>query len=557
MGAQQSSSQGSGHDAAAPTQKTCYYELLAIDKHATDEEALTLTRIKKAYRRKALELHPDRNLDNVAVATQKFAEVQSAYEVLSDPQERAWYDSHRDAILRGEDADGAGGDQPSTFRNVRLTSTEEILSLMRRFNTTIPFNDEPTGFYGIARETFEHLVLEEQAAADFDDVECPDYPTFGQSDDDYDTVVKTFYSSWANFSTRKSFSWKDKYRLSDAPDRRVRRLMEKENKKLREDAAREFNDAVRFLVTFVRKRDPRYLPNSQTEFERQKAMRDAAAAQAARSRAANQEKLASAGVSDWVTARENEVEDDHFEDSEESEEEESEIEVLECVVCNKEFKSVNQLEAHERSKKHTKAVQALRRQMRKEGAELELDSTPKSHAKEETESKSKSKLKNNVQDSESESEADAQARSPSSPSITPQEDLIAENIKKNESQIPEQDADTPSSDDGDYAPRSAVQDRLFESSSHVTVDEDDQELAAALDETSINETAAPEKKKGKAKMKREKKAAREAQTTDTNRCGVCAETFPSRTKLFQHINDEGHATPVSVSTKGAKGKKKR
>ncbi|CAG9991356.1 unnamed protein product [Clonostachys byssicola] len=552
MGAQQSSSQGSGNDAAAPTQKTCYYELLAIDKHATDEE------IKKAYRRKALELHPDRNLDNVAVATQKFAEVQSAYEVLSDPQERAWYDSHRDAILRGEDADGGGGDQPSTFRNVRLTSTEEILSLMRRFNTTIPFNDEPTGFYGIARETFEHLVLEEQAAADFDDVDCPDYPTFGQSDDDYDTVVRTFYSSWANFSTRKSFSWKDKYRLSDAPDRRVRRLMEKENKKLREDAAREFNDAVRFLVTFVRKRDPRYLPNSQTESDRQKAMRDAAAAQAARSRAANQEKLASAQVSDWVTARENEVEEDHFEESEESEEEESEIEVLECVVCNKEFKSINQLEAHERSKKHTKAVQQLRRQMRKEGAELELDSGTKSHTKEEANSKSKSKSKDNL-DSESETEADApQAQSPSSPSIAPQEDLAAEDSKNNESQVPEQDADTPSSDDGDYAPRSAVQDRLFESDLHVVVDEDDQELAAALGETSINETAAPEKKKGKAKMKREKKAAREAEATDTHRCGVCQETFPSRTKLFQHINDEGHATPVPSSTKKRpKGTRKR
>ncbi|KAK7210534.1 hypothetical protein V2G26_017712 [Clonostachys chloroleuca] len=554
MGAQQSSSQGSGNDAAAPTQKTCYYELLAIDKHATDEE------IKKAYRRKALELHPDRNLDNVAVATQKFAEVQSAYEVLSDPQERAWYDSHRDAILRGEDGGDGGADQPSTFRNVRLTSTEEILSLMRRFNTTIPFNDEPTGFYGIARETFEHLVLEEQAAADFDDVDCPDYPTFGQSDDDYDTVVRTFYSSWANFSTRKSFSWKDKYRLSDAPDRRVRRLMEKENKKLREDAAREFNDAVRFLVTFVRKRDPRYLPNSQTESDRQKAMRDAAAAQAARSRAANQEKLASAQVSDWVTARENEVEEDHFEESEEEEEEESEVEVLECVVCNKEFKSVNQLEAHERSKKHTKAVQQLRRQMRKEGAELELDSTTKSksHSKEEAKSKSKSNSKNNL-DSGSESEADApQASSPSPPSITPQEHLVAEVIKKNESQIPEQDADTPSSDDGDYAPRSAVQDRLFESNLNVIVDENDQELAAALDETSINETTAPEKKKGKAKMKREKKAAREAETTDTNRCGVCAETFPSRTKLFQHINDEGHATPVPLSSKKrTKGMKKR
>jgi DnaJ family protein A protein 5 len=63
-------------------------------------------RIKKAYRKKALELHPDRNYGNVENATKKFAEVQSAYEILSDPQERAWYDSHRDAILRNQDMQG-------------------------------------------------------------------------------------------------------------------------------------------------------------------------------------------------------------------------------------------------------------------------------------------------------------------------------------------------------------------------------------------------------------------------------------------------------------------
>ena len=35
-------------------------------------------------------------------ATRRFGEIQQAYEVLSDPQERAWYDGHREAILRGE-----------------------------------------------------------------------------------------------------------------------------------------------------------------------------------------------------------------------------------------------------------------------------------------------------------------------------------------------------------------------------------------------------------------------------------------------------------------------
>lgn len=307
----------------------------------------------------------------MAVATQKFAELQSAYEILSDPHERSWYDSHRDAILSGQDTTGDGA-EPTSFRNVRITSTEEIMSLMRKFNSSIPFNDDPIGFFSVARETFEHLALEEDAAAEQENIYAADYPTFGQAEDTYEQVVKPFYAAWASFVTRKTFAWKDKYRLSDAPDRRVRRLMEKENKKLREDAAREFNDAVRFLVTFVRKRDPRYIPNTQTEAQRQETSRVAAAAQAARSRAANQERIADYELPDWATSRENRSDEGAFSVSEA----ESEVQILECVVCDKNFKSEKQLEAHERSKKHTKAVQQLRWQMRKEGVELQLNESP-------------------------------------------------------------------------------------------------------------------------------------------------------------------------------------
>jgi len=56
--------------------------------------------------------------------------------------------------------------------------------------------------------------------------------------------VKQFYNAWLTFSSQKSFSWCDKYRLSEAPDRRVRRAMEKENKKFRDAARKEFNDTV-------------------------------------------------------------------------------------------------------------------------------------------------------------------------------------------------------------------------------------------------------------------------------------------------------------------------
>lgn len=251
------------------------------------------------------------------------------------------------------------------------------MRLISRFNSTVPYTDDRDGFYWIVRETFEHLVLEEEAAADYEGTECPEYPTFGTSNSSFDTVVRPFYNAWNSFSTRKSFMWEDKYRLSDAPDRRTRRWMEKENKKIRDDAIREFTDAVRFLVSFVRKRDPRYTPNTQSEADRHKSLRTAAAAQAARSRAANTQVHSSFEVPEWVQASEDKV------DEQDSELEESEAEILECVACNKRFKSEKQFESHERSKKHIKAIQELRRQMKRETANLDLDvdDTPNTYLK--------------------------------------------------------------------------------------------------------------------------------------------------------------------------------
>ena len=47
------------------------------------------------------------------------------------------------------------------------------------------------------------------------------------------------------FSTVKSFSWRDQWRYSEAPDRRVKRAMEKDNKRHRDAGRREFNDTVK------------------------------------------------------------------------------------------------------------------------------------------------------------------------------------------------------------------------------------------------------------------------------------------------------------------------
>lgn len=57
--------------------------------------------------------------------------------------------------------------------------------------------------------------------------------------------VHLFYSYWQSFSTAKSYAWEDKHVLKHAPNRRVQRMMEKDNKKMRDAAKKKRNEAVR------------------------------------------------------------------------------------------------------------------------------------------------------------------------------------------------------------------------------------------------------------------------------------------------------------------------
>jgi len=81
----------------------CHYERLDIDRYADDAI------IKKAYRKAALKCHPDKNVGNEDAAVEEFRAVQDAYDCLSDPNERKWYDDHREAILRGQDVNNDEG----------------------------------------------------------------------------------------------------------------------------------------------------------------------------------------------------------------------------------------------------------------------------------------------------------------------------------------------------------------------------------------------------------------------------------------------------------------
>ncbi len=79
--------------------QTCYYEVLGVERGAD------ATAIKSAFRKRAMQFHPDRNQDNPD-AEQKFKELGQAYEILSDDQKRAAYDRFGHAAFENGGANG-------------------------------------------------------------------------------------------------------------------------------------------------------------------------------------------------------------------------------------------------------------------------------------------------------------------------------------------------------------------------------------------------------------------------------------------------------------------
>ena len=219
----------------APRQ--CFYAVLGVPRDATELD------IKVAYRKAALQWHPDKNGDNLEEATERFQEISEAYATLSEPAEKTWYDNHREQILRG----GSGLDEEDDYIGI------DLFKFFRR-SCYKGYTDEEGGFYNVYSSVFE--VIDELEAEDVEGYE-PSAPAMGSRNTPWLDGPSQFFAYWENFSSQRAFWWCDEYNPNEASNRQEKRAIEKHNAKCREIGKKEFNEHVRRLATWVKKRDPR------------------------------------------------------------------------------------------------------------------------------------------------------------------------------------------------------------------------------------------------------------------------------------------------------------
>ena len=577
--------------------KTCYYELLDVQPFADDNE------LKKAYRRKALQYHPDKNPENVEEATEIFASIRAAYEVLSDPQERAWYDSHKEQILNDEPI-GLNEDGEFEYEvdaTVTGVTTDELLMF---FNSSLytRVDDTPAGLFQIAGRVFAKLAKDEvlngrrlgltkynmykddqfeqdinsagylkACEQQFKDYElAPEsmlFPPFGHSSTDYE-YLKSFYKKWSGFNTLKSFSWKDEYVYSSNYDRRTKREINKRNEKARQSARNEYNKTVKRFVVFIKKLDKRMkdgLKKSE-ELKRSKARQ-------------KQKELKDAFNTDKKTKLEGEFEPQNwqaideqnikemeklYEDSQDRDalqdavienfNEEEEVIVYDCFICNKRFKSEKQLENHCNTKLHKKRIAEIQKEMKNESMTLGLDdlSDLEDFSSAEESLSAGANEKDGSEDQQTDDVDDVSLKS------------IDEELAKIEEQLAQMEIQISGDSEGDV--------ESDETTEIVSSEEEDallnQLLASLNGEAQVTEESWQDdkrptkhksmKKKNNKNSTPEPKYSLKMAPTDRESCGTCGAQFDSRNKLFKHVKGNNHAALRSeVKTKSVKKNKKK
>ncbi|WBW74005.1 Atg8-interacting ER-phagy receptor Epr1 [Schizosaccharomyces osmophilus] len=326
--------------------KDCY-EILQVDRGSTLQE------IKTSYRKLALQYHPDRN-PNKEGYDEIFSTISSAYNILSNEDKRRW---HEKDYTR---------DQYSVF-------TEEIHE-MQTMLTTVKFD--------VWVNFINRIRSDEQTAGT-----NAQWPSLG----DYTwlwTHTKPLYQRWLRFSTAKSFEWEVIYNDEEETDPSTKRLMKKENQKCIKYCILQYDAAVRELIATMCELDPRRQNVKKvSDPERYETLQAASRQQSERDRRKYQASLQEQSIASWTVVDQElnwSEDEDEVEDRNESIDLTEAVDNTNCSMCNKQFRSLQQLKNHENSKRHKQISRKARKKLEKDAklasksSEVSLEAAPTS-----------------------------------------------------------------------------------------------------------------------------------------------------------------------------------
>ncbi|KAM0682118.1 hypothetical protein MDAP_002636 [Mitosporidium daphniae] len=513
----------------------CYYEVLGTPRSSTIEE------IRSSYKRKALQLHPDKNSHRLEEATHEFAHLQHCYSVLSDPHERKWYDQHREQILHAS--------KTNTGYESQFLDTSDLMPYFSPGSAFKGFSDQANGFFTVYRDLFQkmeffenQLLKKAQKSADRITI-----TSFGDSNTPFIPSVKQFYDKWTHFNSVRSFSDQAYASYSTYENRGHRRYVEKEGKKETDQKKKEYITTIRSLALFIKKRDPRYQHWLKVESEKKLASKSAKAQKESKAPSAhkkqNDEIL-------WRNTEEKDAYEAYFAmyaeeylsenaDSDSGASLAEEEEIHQCIACNKSFKSESQWNNHEKSKKHQKNAFQLKKKILKD------EDRWKSYLKQ---------TRSNVCEDEDEdvnlSETDAEALddelnlSSDESSIDSKSTMGDGNngylsLEESESSF---DYCFSLSDDNMAKAVESAEEAALEALDSLCISSDENEVSVwgkgqKPPKIKPKSTSAPQPCQKKTKNAKKK---RDAEKSAAHICHTCRSSFPSRNSLFQHLKKSGH-----------------
>ncbi|KAF9481141.1 DnaJ-domain-containing protein [Pholiota conissans] len=285
---------------------------VCVSEEASEDE------IKRAYRQRALETHPDKNIDDMEGATKRFARVLEAYETLSDPMSRSVYDYEKanpPAAKTPQEPNPTDSGFDSMPGNRRWdaprppssgwynwlfsgwswqTPTDPLLryipeeyiarnshverphgisarDICEYFNLAVQKaswqeNGRDQSLFTLFRNLFECIAYDEMKWANDFSGQIPDFGCGNSAwcpEDDRNSqhYAQDFYEYWLNFDTRKSFEWMNPCQappgLEGYPE--VQRKLAKENRKAHKAYQEQYRETIQNIVDLLLRGDPRFL----------------------------------------------------------------------------------------------------------------------------------------------------------------------------------------------------------------------------------------------------------------------------------------------------------